>query len=713
MVPRIGRRSILDSRWAATALCLVAVLALASVSSADAFLDKANAASAATSGTKPAQDVLFPALAAMTEPPVPTGWARSDLLELLLAAPGEANWKSLEAWAAAEPQQNALKALDTIAGDTKDRYIIGIAYGRDAVSADWAEAGLCVDLNAEGLLYSAQFSYLKRIGWLVGLATFESARAASAGDGTRSLELCVETVKLGRMLVERAYLRETLAGSSIILVGLERLRDVLYQFPSAFNPKKIKEAAETLDGLRIREVQLAIANKLAVDQIIARTYTERGKVDGAKLAAVMSGARTASRPLLRLSEAAFWSDRAGDQADWFDVTDKIKGVWADWEQRWKLADLYDPLFEVPTDFRKMDANAFLVVYYPLNGMDELFNVRKSLLVEIGGTIDAMGCAGFRITQKTLPPLLVSVEPNYIAKVIDDLYAVDLGRFPRTFKSLRYWVPIRDQTFDRREDPHPYDITVAMISGAGLFVGGGQDAVDRSVLAQIAPNFSLPPGIGFSSGPDDADMQIDAAKLKGLLLASASSNTWSPKMLRDLTATLKKIADSGVTNENFDTKFEQAFAAFSGDVMARLVAMGVDIQEVNAIAKDASKVLLALSSVQNGIEAVKRDESINADDAKKMMSDAIEAVVQPTFTDRVTKVLRDMRDKARASIEAAGGEGKPTTVFQAKVDDSQFLLYSVGPDGVDGRARLVGPAGSDILFWPPILSLQRNASHGAK
>ena len=32
--------------------------------------------------------------------------------------------------------------------------------------------------------------------------------------------------------------------------------------------------------------------------------------------------------------------------------------------------------------------------------------------------------------------------------------------------------------------------------------------------------------------------------------------------------------------------------------------------------------------------------------------------------------------------------------------------SVGEDVVDGEARQVGPGGTDILYWPPVLSLKR-------
>jgi hypothetical protein len=45
-------------------------------------------------------------------------------------------------------------------------------------------------------------------------------------------------------------------------------------------------------------------------------------------------------------------------------------------------------------------------------------------------------------------------------------------------------------------------------------------------------------------------------------------------------------------------------------------------------------------------------------------------------------------------------------FEADIDDSTFVLFSVGPDGANNAARVVGEDGKDILYWPSILSLMR-------
>ena len=50
---------------------------------ADEYLDAANRAAEASPGTQPAEEVLFPALLAMEEPPLRVGMGRGELRELI------------------------------------------------------------------------------------------------------------------------------------------------------------------------------------------------------------------------------------------------------------------------------------------------------------------------------------------------------------------------------------------------------------------------------------------------------------------------------------------------------------------------------------------------------------------------------------------------------------------------------------------------------
>ncbi len=50
-------------------------------------------------------------------------------------------------------------------------------------------------------------------------------------------------------------------------------------------------------------------------------------------------------------------------------------------------------------------------------------------------------------------------------------------------------------------------------------------------------------------------------------------------------------------------------------------------------------------------------------------------------------------------------------FEVGIDQTEFILFSVGPDGKSGYADSVGYGGSDVLIWPPILNLERRAIKG--
>ena len=52
-----------------------------------------------------------------------------------------------------------------------------------------------------------------------------------------------------------------------------------------------------------------------------------------------------------------------------------------------------------------------------------------------------------------------------------------------------------------------------------------------------------------------------------------------------------------------------------------------------------------------------------------------------------------------------------STFTVTLDDSSFVLYSVGADGAAQRATQVGPGGTDILMWPPLISLVREQMRG--
>ncbi len=71
-------------------------------------------------------------------------------------------------------------------------------------------------------------------------------------------------------------------------------------------------------------------------------------------------------------------------------------------------------------------------------------------------------------------------------------------------------------------------------------------------------------------------------------------------------------------------------------------------------------------------------------------------------DTAAKIESVIEDQRRA-LKAAGLTGS----FAAELDDTGFVLYSIGSNQARDWARNAGESGADILLWPPILSLTRD------
>jgi hypothetical protein len=66
---------------------------------------------------------------------------------------------------------------------------------------------------------------------------------------------------------------------------------------------------------------------------------------------------------------------------------------------------------------------------------------------------------FKLQERNYPPQIASIDPKYVKKRVKDMFNLDYRYKPPQMDDYPYWVPIRDQKFDRRESPHPYKVTV--------------------------------------------------------------------------------------------------------------------------------------------------------------------------------------------------------------------------------------------------------------
>lgn len=651
-------------------------------------------------GWKDASAELFPKLAAMTPPPEQGMSER----QATLMTPKSKDWKAWADWAAAEPQQAALAALQVIT-DPKERYVIGLPYGEAGVDPDWISAGLYVDLGRPPLVARAPkgMKYLDRLAQLVVLSTVEAARQAEAGNGKAAVQVIVNWLRLARMVADREFQPEKQAGMMQIIAATERLRDIAYQYPDLLTEADTKLAVDELDqrALAPDRIRFPDGERLALLELLSLTMQERGGPDGAKFAATMGRLTAEGRSFNAFSQAAFWSELEPMHAGWFDTRDEIVKVFGDWQQRWDLNNIYDAIMREPTDFSKMDPRKFAMIENIVEGMQDLFDLRVRMRVAITGTRTAMGVVGFRARFKQWPPNLPAVQPQFVGSLDYDPWSFDqkLG----TFQILRYFVPIRDAVVGPRETPGPHKMQVLILRGE---VYSGADASDADPLNGLFPPFA-------ARAFRDALADGIPSGLFNVTTGELNLNAFRTH----LSAELDKLAIEPVTLKSLKemaTKMDESAAL-------AIIAMIDPAKAMSASNKQLTEAIQQLGrQISDAFSGDLPDDIRGADgtvDAGKFRSTAIERIrasgIAPEIKDAIVAELEKISDieltQAFEAMQAlAGGTDGPMLSFSVELKDNTFILYSVGRDGRPGGARAVGNSAgaADILVFPAPISLER-------
>ncbi len=713
--------------WIAVLCAAVATAFLAPAAPADEFVDQANRAGDATAGTEPAEDVLFPALAAMDEPPlVIEGPDRAGRRDLMILTPDDASrWNPLERWAAREAQQAALEALRTVT-DPDETYILGIPYDGEGVDPAWQEAGLHCSMGEHGYLVNVEFHYLERVRWLATLALFESARLASEGDGRASLEVLRDLVRFGRMLAERAFAQEKIFAFELLDAGIERLRDVVYTYPESFDPDQLTEVAEQIysGALTIMRIPLPEGDRLTAEQLLARLFEERGGARPQAVADVMSAAATGDRPLRLFSHAAWWADLAERHADWFDTGDRIGEIWKDYVKRWDLP-FTNEIHETPTHFMRVDASRYPVLYASMKHVEPLFGMRFDLMLTLGATYNGLGVQAFRLRQRSFPPQLAAIHPTYVEHRVKDITNLDDRYIEPQPRDFGYKVPIRDDVFGRREDPHPYEVTVVLSQGAvDEAVAGDAGAAPALPEMNFDASMLADPEFDFGDFPteifDRESFRVtDVERLREYLIGKVRDMDISREEMADLNATMPLGAAIDVERaiaEFADMPRDEVRAELAPRIRADLSEMrpllegfGIDVDAAIDLMTD---MVVDFAQNREYLEVV-RDLAQGRDVSEAQLRQASESIIETVITERyvngVLGLVRPVVDSMGGIDAVLLGLTGPSEYFTASLDDSVFMLWAAGVNGTNDRARVVGPPGvgaDDILFWPPIIALER-------
>ena len=108
--------------------------------------------------------------------------------------------------------------------------------------------------------------------------------------------------------------------------------------------------------------------------------------------------------------------------------DKLVDVYDDWWRRWRIRP-YDPIQEVPTEFSRLNEVRYAIIAESVADLEDLFDLRLRLIVEINGTIMAAGLCGYRTDRGVWPRDREQAYVTYIPKRFDfDPFDKIYGRF---------------------------------------------------------------------------------------------------------------------------------------------------------------------------------------------------------------------------------------------------------------------------------------------
>jgi len=424
------------------------------------YVAEVNNTVAQTGRTKEASEVLFPKVAAMD--PIPGEYLAPRTASLM--TPKSDGWSAAAAWAAAPNQQAVLEALKTITNPS-ERFVLGFPYGRSHVPAEWVEAGLFVDLGAPELLAAANdnMDYLFAMSDVATLCTIEAERRAAAGEGKAALAPLVSWLRLGRMVADRQFFLEKQWGMQAMRDAAERILDIAFQHPDVFSAQDIADAITELDlrALAPERITFPDGERQAALQLLDLSMSDQGSPSETGFASTLGLLDASPNALGAFGTAAYWAKQRESHAGRFDTEDQIEYIFGDWNQRWQINDIFDPIWFQPTDYFKMDRARFALVERAVGtgvvSIEALFPLRTSLMVELTGARSALGVVGFRAKQKVWPPTLAAVQPAFVQRLDFDPW--NWNEQARQRGIFQFFVPMRDQKVGPREQPAPHRMRV--------------------------------------------------------------------------------------------------------------------------------------------------------------------------------------------------------------------------------------------------------------
>ena len=401
--------------------------------------------------------ILFDAYLELDDPPFPVG----DEFNLATIHPAMNRWSVVADWA-----EGGQKMADAIIA-CRQKNILGLPYGEDAVPQRYRQAGLVAAIGVEDSLRRNEFRYLDAVDVICAYATAEIYRRLEANQPADAVELAVSFNWVLRQLCDREFFEEKWYSIQLLSWALSNLRDAMYLYQDRITADQYKAMSwYDLPAMRPGRERLEIpeGDRVVSEALLEEVFDQDSQADPERFAETFASIQSVDAPLTRFGAARRWRMIAAIHGSLQASKERLKLIYDDWWRRWRVQE-YDPILEIETQFERTNPVRYAAVIYSMQNIEEVFGVRNQLIAAVNGTAMAAGLCAYKKTFGVYPNDKEMIY-GFVRKFVSDVdpYDEEYGR-------MRYRLLSGPDTIDIPAGRLRVD------SGECILYSRGQDHVD--------------------------------------------------------------------------------------------------------------------------------------------------------------------------------------------------------------------------------------------
>ncbi|MCP4836888.1 MAG: hypothetical protein GY895_19220 [Phycisphaera sp.] len=344
--------------------------------------------------------------------------------------PGMGDWGAIEDWASSN--KDLAKAIK----DASTKTIIGLPYGKEAVDRRYQDAGLYAQvLIGDGGEVEIGFPYLNAFRTFSTWATAEMYRRFDAGEWAEGIDVVIDNARVLRQLCDREMLAEKSEAMLMLAESMSVIRDAMWRYVGKMPTDQLRRIStkelpflRVADAERLKRLELPEGDRVVVEAIIEAVFDGASSPDPQRLGEVFGAIQSDASPLTRFGATKRWEKIAEFHGSLEASKGKLVDVYDDWWRRWRIRP-YDPIQEVPTELSLLNEVRYAIIAESVADLEDLFDLRLRLIVEINGTIMSAGLCGYRTDRGVWPRDREQAYVTYIPKRFDfDPFDKSYGRF---------------------------------------------------------------------------------------------------------------------------------------------------------------------------------------------------------------------------------------------------------------------------------------------